>query len=106
MSHFAATTGLAFALLAGAAHAEPIDGSWCDAAGQRLTIDGPAVVTPGGRAILGENNRRLFNYVVPGGEANFGATMQLRLLNLNTMHSRAGADAKPDTWHRCPAPAG
>jgi hypothetical protein len=100
----AATVGLTLALLAGAARADKIDGSWCDGGGQRLSIDGPAIVTPGGNAIQGDYNRHFFSYVVPAGEPNGGVTMQMRLLNEETMQRRAGPGAEVETWHRCAPP--
>lgn len=91
-------------LMAGAtaARADVIDGTWCRGTAQRLTIDGPAVVTPAGHALQGEYARHYFRYVVPAGEPSAGATMEMRLLNEDTMQSRAGGPGKPiDTWHRC-----
>ncbi len=96
--------GLALVAHAGVARADKIDGSWCDGTGQRLSIDGPAIVTPGGNAITGDYNRHHFSYVVPAGEPNQGTTMQMRLLNEETMQRRAGPDANVETWHRCAAP--
>jgi hypothetical protein len=98
----AALVGLALAT--GAARADKIDGSWCDSTGQRLSIDGPAIVTPGGHAITGDYNRHHFSYVVPADEPNGGATMQLRLLNEETMQRRAGPGTTVETWHRCATP--
>ena len=100
----AAVLGLALAGFAGSARADKIDGSWCDTTGQRLTIDGPAIVTPGGNAITGDYNRHFFSYVAPAGEPNGGTTMQMRLLNEETMQRRAGEGAVVETWHRCAAP--
>src|SRR5579859_724378 len=96
-----AAAGLALALSAGSARADKIDGFWCDDTGQRLSIDGPAIVTPAGNAITGDYNRHFFSYVVPSGEPNGGATMQMRLLNEETMQRRAGPGATVETWHRC-----
>jgi hypothetical protein len=83
------------------AYADAIDGSWCHEPSQRLSIDGPAIVTPGGNAIKGEYSRHYFSYTVPSGEAPPGATMQLRLLNEQTMQMRAGPQAPVETWLRC-----
>ncbi len=83
------------------ARADAIDGVWCLEPDQRLTIDGPAIVTPGGNAIRGDYNRHFFSYVVPGGEPLAGVTMQMRLLNEEAMQRRAGPGAPVETWHRC-----
>ena len=101
----AATIGVVAVSLAGPARADKIDGSWCDEGGQRLSIDGPAIVTPGGNSLGGDYNRHFFRYVVPDGEPNSGATIQMRLLNEETMQRRlAGPSAAVETWHRCGAP--
>ena len=101
----AAAAGMVVAALACPARADKIDGSWCDEGGQRLSIDGPAVVTPGGNSLAGEYSRHFFSYVVPDGEPNSGATIQMRLLNEETMQRRlAGPAAAVETWHRCGAP--
>src|SRR5579859_5551829 len=101
----AAAVALAVAVVnAGIARADKIDGSWCDETGQRLSIDGPAIVTPAGHAITGDYNRHFFSYVAPTDEPNPGATMQMRLLNEETMQRRAGPGAAVETWHRCAAP--
>lgn len=96
----------AFTLGAHAARADRIDGMWCLEPDQRLSIDGPTIVTPGGHALLGDYGRHFFSYVVPDGEPLSGLTMQMRLLNEETMQRRAspGPGGPVETWHRC-APA-
>lgn len=88
-------------LAAGTARADVIDGAWCHAPAQRLTIDGPAIVTPAGTATQGNYSRHYFSYTVPAGEAGAGSTVELRLLNEETMQRRSGPDAPVETWHRC-----
>lgn len=86
---------------AGMARADVIDGAWCREPSGRLTIDGPAIVTPAGTATSGQYSRHYFSYVVPDGEAGAGTTVEMRLLNEQTMQRRAGPDAAVETWHRC-----
>ncbi len=98
--------GPVFALLGliagcGPALADAIDGSWCKDSGGRLSIDGPAIVTPGGTALRGSYSRHAFSYTAPPGEPDAGATIEMRLLNEETMQMRASPDAVPQTWHRC-----
>jgi hypothetical protein len=81
--------------------ADKIDGAWCRESGERLSIDGPAIVTPAGTATNGQYSRHFFSYVVPPGEPDAGVTVQMRLLNEETMQSRTGQDAPVLTWHRC-----
>ena len=40
--------------------ADAIDGDWCRSDGKRMTIRGPAIVTPGGRQTNGDYNRHFF----------------------------------------------
>jgi hypothetical protein len=85
----------------GVARADVIDGAWCRDPGQRLTIDGPSIVTPGGTATRGAYSRHFFSYVVPAGEAGAGGTVEMRLLNEDTMQRRTGPAAPIETWRRC-----
>lgn len=94
-------TTLALALLTSAARADVIDGAWCREPGGRLTIDGPAIVTPAGNATTGTYSRHYFSYVVPAGESGAGTTVEMRLLNEQTMQRRAGPASSVETWHRC-----
>ncbi len=100
-SGMAVLAALGMAAGAGVARADVIDGAWCDAASGRLTIDGPAIVTPAGTATTGQYSRHYFSYVVPDGEAGAGTTVEMRLLNEQTMQRRAGPGAAVETWHRC-----
>ncbi len=85
----------------GTARADVIDGSWCRDPGRRLTIDGPAIVTPAGTTTRGDYSRHYFSYVVPAGEDGAGRTVEMRLLNEDTMQMRAGPAAPVETWRRC-----
>lgn len=91
---------LPLTLLATAALADKIDGSWC--AGERhLSIEGSRIVTPAGARLDGLYFRHSFSYIAPPGEAESGAVVQLRLLDEDTMDFRAGADGTPAIWKRC-----
>lgn len=89
---------LPLTLLATAAFADRIDGSWCFEA-RHLSIAGPRIVTPGGARIDGLYSRHAFSYQAPAGEAEAGKTVMLRLVNEDTMIFDAAAD--PQTWKRC-----
>ena len=97
---FAAT---ALLLLAPApALADAIDGDWCREDGKRMSIRGPDIVTPGGKAIRGDYTRHFFSYVIPAGEDGAGATVSITLLNEYLAHARAGdANAPVQVWRRC-----
>ena len=101
---------IVLALSAGAARADAIDGHWCFPDGQRMSIQGAAIVTPGGSQIQGDYSRHYFRYVVPPNDPGAGQTMSLTLVNEDTVYARAGvgpayaADAGVQVWHRCGPP--
>jgi hypothetical protein len=91
------------AMAAAPARADAIDGDWCKADGKRMKIRGPAMVTPGGKAISGDYTRHSFVYVVPTGEPGEGETVSIVLLSEYLAHARQGAsDAPIQVWNRCP----
>ena len=83
------------------ARADAIDGNWCRGDGKRMSIDGPAIVTPGGHNITGDYSRHAFSYVVPGGEPGAGATVSIQLLSEYLAHARQGS-GPVEEWRRCP----
>lgn len=101
------TAGLAIGAVillgAAAARADKIDGSWCREDGAHLSIDGSSIVTPGGTSLSGEYRRHFFRFVVPPAEPGAGSTVDLALLNENTVQERVGS-ASPTIWVRCTAP--
>ena len=97
-------TGAVCAALFGFVHpalADAIDGDWCRSDGKRMTIHGPAIVTPGGQQTNGDYTRHSFSYVIPTGEAGAGATVSIQLLGEYLAHARQGADASVQEWRRC-----
>ena len=105
MSHRAPPTVAAcaaFIAMATPALADAIDGDWCGANGKRMSIQGSAIVTPGGKAIRGDYSRHFFSYVVPAGEAGAGNTVSIALLGEYLAHAREGGDGAPvQEWRRC-----
>jgi hypothetical protein len=97
-------TGAACAALfgfAGPALADAIDGDWCRSDGKRMTIRGPAIVTPGGQQTSGDYTRHSFSYVIPAGEAGAGATVSIQLLGEYLAHARQNPDDAVQEWRRC-----
>jgi hypothetical protein len=97
-------TGAVCSALLGFVHpafADAIDGDWCRADGKRMTIRGPAIVTPGGQQTNGDYTRHSFSYVIPAGEAGAGVTVSIQLLGEYLAHARQGADASVQEWRRC-----
>ncbi len=93
-----------------AASADVIDGHWCHPDGKRISIQGPAVVTPNGSHIQGEYSRHFFSYVTPPAEPGAGQTVSMALINEDTVHLRVGStptyssDGPMQVWHRCGPP--
>lgn len=85
----------------GQALADAIDGDWCRTDGKRMSIRGPAIVTPGGQQTTGDYSRHAFSYIIPAGEAGAGATVSIQLLSEYLAHARQAADAPVQEWRRC-----
>jgi hypothetical protein len=83
------------------ARADAIDGDWCASNGKRMSIRGPAIVTPGGQQTSGNYTRHFFSYVIPTGETGAGATVEIQLLSEYLAHARQGSDSSVQEWRRC-----
>ena len=87
------------------AHADAIDGQWCDKQGRTLEIDGAKIVTPGGTHMTGDYDRHAFRYVAPAGETEAGQTVEMVLLGDDdldrTTGPAAGPRSQPERWRRC-----
>jgi hypothetical protein len=95
---------------AGSASADVIDGHWCSTDGKRISIQGPAIVTPAGSHIEGDYSRHFFSYVVPPSDPDAGQTVSMTLINEDTVRLRTGAEPSYSSngpvqvWHRCGPP--
>jgi hypothetical protein len=96
-----AALGVLLCGMAQSALADAIDGDWCRADGRRMTIRGPAIVTPGGHQTTGDYTRHYFSYVIPQGEVGAGETVSIQLLGEYLAHARQGADSPAQEWRRC-----
>ena len=65
-----------------------------------MHIDGPAIVTPGGRHLQGAYDRHHFSYVVPLPEAGAGSTVAMVLMGETAVRVQFG-DGTPEVWNRC-----
>lgn len=87
------------------AAADSIDGNWCSADSQKMTIDGPRIVTPAGASLTGQYDRHAFKYVIPANEPSPGATVEMVLVDEDTvnLNLRApdGAEGPLEVWFRC-----
>ncbi|MEP3275803.1 MAG: hypothetical protein ABJN26_14140 [Stappiaceae bacterium] len=96
--YLAAVVGVA--LLAAPAWADAIDGEWCNADGENLEINGPAIKTPGGASMTGEYDRHHFSYVSPPGEKFAGEMLKMSQHSEQRMSMRL-PDGSEVTWRRC-----
>ena len=97
-----ALLALVLMLPAGPARADAIDGHWCAEDGRHLSIEGPAITTPGGMRMRGDYRRHYFSYVIPAAEPNAGATTNMTLINDDELRLKVQIDAaKTETWRRC-----
>lgn len=85
----------------GEARADQIDGQWCYKDGKHLSIDGPKIVTPGGKAMTGEYDRHGFRYIVPAGEPHAGSAITMVQLDDETINVQVGEDPGIQVWNRC-----
>lgn len=95
---------LTFAILlpTSAARADAIDGHWCNTEAGRMEINGPNIVTPGGTQMQGDYGRHSFSYIVPAAEPAAGATLNMFLIDDDTVHLTNGGTAQtPQVWRRC-----
>lgn len=104
-----ATAATALLLTIAPARADAIDGSWCQPDGKHMRIEGPDIVTPMGTATKGNYDRHAFSYTVPAKDPGAGSTINMTLIDDDTLHSRVGAapsynPKESDVWHRCTLP--
>ena len=96
---------LFFLPLTSSAFADSIDGDWCNAEKQRLTITGPNITLPSGKSLPGQYRRHEFAYQVPAGEPDAGQLIYMQLFDEYDMTSYIIKDSKPASptqWTRCP----
>ncbi len=94
---------LAASLASQGARADAIDGQWCSKDAKRLSIDGPEIITPGGKRMQGIYERHAFSYVVPPGEPQAGKQVNMGLIDDDTAEVQTGGGASV-IWNRCGPP--
>lgn len=91
--------------LASPASADAIDGHWCSSDSRHFTIEGSNFTTPAGASITGEYDRHAYRYTVPDNEPDAGKTVDMALVDENTIHLTVGADGQAEApievWRRC-----
>lgn len=96
----AAFAALATFLSASPAAADAIDGHWCSQDGRRVHIDGPRMVTPGGKRITGDYDRHNFRYTVPAGEKGAGGKVRMTQQSEQIVHVWPSGGSM-EVWRRC-----
>ena len=95
------------ALSATPALADQIDGTWCKPnSNDRMSINGPRVITPEGNEVTARYSRHDIEYDVPEGERPVGGRIHAEQLDDNRIDvSRIKKDQKEppahDIWKRC-----
>lgn len=87
------------------AHADAIDGKWCDGARQ-IMIDGPTITLPSGHQHQGDYTRHTFDFVVPEGEEGAGERLSMVVQSDELMHlqrtPKGSRQPQPiEAWRRC-----
>ncbi len=95
--------GLAFAAsaLPMPADADAIDGDWCHKNGQRLSINGPKVVTPAGKSMIGNYDRHAFSYKAPAGSKRAGGKVNMSLMDEHNLQVKWPGAKAAEIWQRC-----
>ncbi len=72
-----------------------------------MSINGPQIVTPTGKLLMGEYTRHTFSYTVPEGDPDAGTILSMILENEETVHvmrqDKMKAEKTPEVevWQRC-----
>ena len=98
--------GLGLIAFASPASADAIDGTWCSPAGERVTIKGEDVLTPGGNRVKGAYTRHSMVFQIPPQEVGAGKKLYMEQLNDTTVKVTTIAEVQVEPgphedWKRC-----
>ena len=82
------------------AHADAIDGDWCNKSGKHLKINGSNITTPEGPQITGDYDRHSFSYLSTAGGQHANKKIQMQLLSDDLMQMTL-PDGATQNWRRC-----
>ncbi len=91
-------------LLSGSACVSTIDGSWCAATGDQLSINGPSITLPSRITLQGEHHLHAFSYRPLGATPEPGTMVYMTLVENGAMelyHVNKGNPGNAETWERC-----
>jgi hypothetical protein len=99
--------GVAFGLvtlLSGSACVSTIDGAWCAASGDQLSINGPSITLPSRITLQGKHHLHAFSYRPLEAAPEPGTMVYMTLVDGGEMelyHVNKGNPGSPETWKRC-----
>lgn len=90
----------------GPAVAEGLDGHWCSPDGQRITVDGPNVITPGGQKTIGAYSNENFYFKLPEKEWHAGSVIWMELksestVRVSTVSKNQNGPPPHGLWKKC-----
>jgi hypothetical protein len=103
MVRFVVAFGLV-TLLSGSACVSTIDGSWCAATGEQLSINGPSITLPSRITLQGEHHLHAFSYRPLEAAPEPGTMVYMTLVDGGAMelyHVKNGNPGNAETWMRC-----
>jgi hypothetical protein len=91
-------------LLVSVAHADAIDGDWCNQDGSQILIDGNSIRLTDGTVVSGNYTRHKFSYIAPPGDLEAGKEILFVQRSEEEMRRVRDLQAMPehaDIWQRC-----
>lgn len=102
ISRFFLVVALMLLGFAGTAHADSLDGDWCNADNEKLTIEGDDIILPDGKRVTGNYARHQFTFSSPSGAWHGGKDILLQQHSEQSMSLlSAGNSAAGEAWKRC-----
>jgi hypothetical protein len=91
-------------LLSGSACISTIDGSWCAASGDQISINGPSITLPSKITLQGEHHLHAFSYKPLDASPEPGNMDYMTLAesgSMNLYHIKNGDPGDAEVWQRC-----
>ena len=91
-------------LLSGSTCVSTIDGEWCAASGDQLSINGPSITLPSKITLQGEHHLHAFSYRPLNSASEPGTMIYMTLVDsgaMNLYHIKKGDPGNAEVWQRC-----
>jgi hypothetical protein len=91
-------------LLSGATCISTIDGEWCAASGEQLSIKGPSITLPSKITLQGQHRLHAFSYKPLNASPAPGNMEYMTLAEhgaMNLYHVKDGDPGEAEVWQRC-----